>query len=65
MEELDWDEGAGLGRRSWTEDGVAGLGLGGAGLGLGGAGLGVGGAPRVLRHLCRPYQSGVPLLTYF
>ena len=28
-----------------------------------GAGLGMGGSSRVLRHLCRPYQSGVPLLS--
>ena len=58
MEELDWDAGAGL-RMDELEWGWGEL------VWAGGAGLGMGGAPRVLRHLCRPFQSGVPLLSYF
>ena len=61
-----WSEnrGVGLGWRGWSEDGLAGMGMGAAGLGWR-TGLGMGGAPLVLRHLGQPYQSGVPLLSYF
>lgn len=58
VEELDWDGGAGL-RMDELEWGWEEL------VWAGGAGLGMGGAPLVLRHLGRPYQSGVPLLSYF
>ena len=58
VEELDWDGGAGL-RMDKLEWGWWEL------VWAGGARLGMGGAPRVLRHLGRPYQSGVPLLSYF
>ena len=58
MDELDWDGGAGL-RMEELEWGWGEL------VWAGGARLGMGGAPRVLRHLCWAYQSGVPLLSYF
>ena len=71
MDELDWEGASGLRMEELAWDGGASLRMDelewgwGELVWAGGARLGMGGAPRVLRHLCWAYQSGVPLLSYF